>query len=186
MNCSAALQLTQFCIIAYFLTFFFPYSHIFSLSSLPLLLSAPQLFLSTPLFFPYCSRFNHPLQFTAKPCFILFYGFCFSSFCDNIRTYLVTLFLLLFGVSVQAQKTVTGYVTDSISGEPVSYASVYVKSTGTGTRSDDDGRFVLKRPSVSTEIVISAIGYVEKTVKLTSGSNTTLQIQMRPADYQLK
>ena len=60
-------------------------------------------------------------------------------------------------------------MTDSISGEPVSYASVYVKSTGTGTRSDDDGRFVLKRPSVSTEIVISAIGYVEKTVKLTSG-----------------
>ena len=115
-----------------------------------------------------------------------FRGFCFSSFCDNIRTYLVTLFLLLFGVSVQAQKTVTGYVTDSISGEPVSYASVYVKSTGTGTRSDDDGRFVLKRPSVSTEIVISAIGYVEKTVKLTSGSSTTLQIQMRPADYQLK
>ena len=112
--------------------------------------------------------------------------FCFSSFCDNIRTYLVTLFLLLFGVSVQAQKTVTGYVTDSISGEPVSYASVYVKSTGTGTRSDDDGRFVLKRPSGATEIVISAIGYVEKTVKLTSGSNTTLQIQMRPADYQLK
>ena len=112
--------------------------------------------------------------------------FCFSSFCDNIRTYLVTLFLLLFGVSVQAQKTVTGYVTDSISGEPVSYASVYVKSTGTGTRSDDDGRFGLKRPSGATEIVISAIGYVEKTVKLTSGSNTTLQIQMRPADYQLK
>lgn len=94
-----------------------------------------------------------------------FFGFNFEFFVNNIRLYLILVFLLVFGLTVAAQKTMTGYITDSISGEPISFASVYIKSSGTGTQSDDNGRFMLKQPSVSTDIVVSAIGYVEKTVR---------------------
>lgn len=115
-----------------------------------------------------------------------FFDFNIEFFIRDVRIYLIATFLLAFGLPGVAQKTLTGYITDSISGEPVSFASVYVKSTGTGTRSDDNGRFILKQPSASTEIVISAIGYVEKSVKYSPGNGAVLQIQLRPTDYQLK
>ena len=119
-------------------------------------------------------RLNHVLNV----CFISFYG--------NIRICFFLLFLFFFGFSSLAQKTITGYVTDSVSGEPIPYASVYVKTTGTGTQSDDDGRFVLKRPLKPVEVVVSAIGYTEKKAIFSPEDGNLFKIQLRPADYQLK
>lgn len=56
-----------------------------------------------------------------------FRGFCFSSFCDNIRTYLVTLFLLLFGGIGTSAEDRDGICDRFYFRRTVSYASVYVK-----------------------------------------------------------
>jgi len=57
------------------------------------------------------------------------------------------------------QSTVSGIVTDSRSGNPMPYATVYVNSSTKGTITDDDGRFELKDIRFPSTIVFSFIGY---------------------------
>ena len=52
------------------------------------------------------------------------------------------LLFLFISVTMTAQKvTVTGQVLDSVSGEGVPFAGVFVKGTTTGVSTDDEGRF---------------------------------------------
>jgi len=59
--------------------------------------------------------------------------------------------------------TVFGYVTDSSNGEPVSFASVHLEGTMTGTSTDAEGFYQLTIPSVGT-LVFSSIGYKSEEV----------------------
>ncbi len=53
-----------------------------------------------------------------------------------------SLLFLFISVTLSAQKvTVTGQVLDSVSGEGVPFAGVFVKGTTTGVSTDDEGRF---------------------------------------------
>ncbi len=64
-----------------------------------------------------------------------------------------------------------GTVIDSTTGESIPYASVRLKGTPIGTYTNESGYFVLPSiPFDHTQIVVSAVGYREKTfaVKLTS------------------
>ena len=62
--------------------------------------------------------------------------------------------------TVQAQQTVvSGIVTDSITGEPLPYASVILKGTSIGGATGDDGRFSFSIPNTSGTLRISYLGY---------------------------
>ena len=53
-----------------------------------------------------------------------------------------SLLFLFISVTLTAQKvTVTGQVLDSVSGDGVPFAGVFVKGTTTGVSTDDEGRF---------------------------------------------
>jgi len=84
--------------------------------------------------------------------------------------------LLLFAFTVQAQKTVTGNITDD-KGSPVAGASVVVKGGKTGTTSDASGNFSLGIPAGTTSLSISYVGFVSQDVDVSSASNITVSLK---------
>ena len=61
---------------------------------------------------------------------------------------------VLFG-----QNTISGFVVDSLTQEPLPLATVYVNGTTQGTITDNDGRFELKDVSFPATVVFSFVGY---------------------------
>lgn len=88
------------------------------------------------------------------------------------RPILLGAFACLFAIFSHAQtKTVTGKVTDSKDGSPLSGASVVAKGTSTGTQTGADGSFKLNVPSTTKTLVISFAGFGNVEVNI-SGSNS--------------
>lgn len=68
--------------------------------------------------------------------------------------------LSLFGMGVQAQGFISGYVRDKESGEPLIGASIFIPGTTAGVSSGTSGFYVLKLTSPDTiTLAISYIGY---------------------------
>lgn len=79
-------------------------------------------------------------------------------------------FVFVLQVCFAQDKTVTGKVTDSKDGSPVSGASVQVKGSRTGTSTKPDGTFSLSVPSSATTLVITSVGYDRQEVAITGGA----------------
>lgn len=65
-----------------------------------------------------------------------------------------------------------GVVRDSLSGEPVPYASVMLKKAGWGKLTDINGKFNITDNSIKTHqdtLVVSSMGYTTKTIVVKSG-----------------
>ncbi len=83
----------------------------------------------------------------------------------KIKLLLTTVFVAL-GVSVYAQTlTVTGTVTDSATGEPIPFASVFEKNTMNGANADGDGVYRLE-VSPNGKLVFSCVGYQNAEVSI--------------------
>ena len=83
--------------------------------------------------------------------------------------------LLLIGEGLLAQTTeVSGKITDP-TGSPIPNATIRVKSTrgASGTSADGMGAFTLKVKS-GTDLIISAIGYETKEVRVTGATLTVV------------
>lgn len=88
-----------------------------------------------------------------------------------------SLLFLFVSVTLAAQEvTVTGQVLDSVSGDGVPFAGVFVKGTTTGVATDDEGRFSIAVGHGRAELLISSIGYVEQTVKAAPGDELTVRL----------
>lgn len=74
--------------------------------------------------------------------------------------------ICMFAVSMAfAQKTVTGSVVESETGEPIIGASVLVKGTQIGAPTDLNGKFTIKNvPNSAKTLVVSYIGMISKEV----------------------
>lgn len=87
---------------------------------------------------------------------------------------LAALFSIVFVCVVQLSfaqdRTVSGKVTDSKDGSPVSGASVQAKGTRSGTSTKADGTFSLSVSSTVTTLVISSVGYDRMEVAITGSS----------------
>ena len=73
-----------------------------------------------------------------------------------------------------AQRTITGKVTDSDTGEGLISSSVLVEGTATGTVTDAAGNYSITMPEGSTVLVFSYTGY--NTQKVTVGAENVLNI----------
>ena len=97
-----------------------------------------------------------------------------------LRCKFLTLTLLaLSWISVgQAQETISGTVTDAITGDPIPGASVFIANTSIGTATDFDGKFSLSisDPAGKT-LVVSFIGFSTSRTVL-DGSEQNLEIQL--------
>ena len=84
------------------------------------------------------------------------------------------------------QITISGIVTDSISGEALPYASVAMKGTTTGGATDGNGRFSFSIPNAPGTLQISYIGYESRELHITpKGKTVELNIHLAPIGIAL-
>lgn len=100
----------------------------------------------------------------------------------------ITLLLLLVCLSAFGQYTISGRVVEKGSGESLSYATIAVPHTSTGTHTNLDGFFALfDIPSDTTTIVVSYVGYAVLKVKLSKDSFAQqVKIELQPLSTNLE
>ena len=82
---------------------------------------------------------------------------------------------ILFSSHLFAQGTVTGKVTDSKTGTPLSGISVKIQGTNLGTSTSSDGTFSLNvADSATVTLEFSGIGFGFKALQATSGQNVSV------------
>lgn len=84
----------------------------------------------------------------------------------------------------------TGSIRGTVSSgkEPVQFASVAIENTTQGTSTDERGKFrLLDIAPGSYRLIISSVGYqsLKKTVSVTAGKETFVNIALQPTDTQL-
>src|SRR5262245_49952839 len=83
------------------------------------------------------------------------------------------LLLLLAAFTVFAQnRTLTGKVTDSKDGSPLSGVSVTVKGSSTGVQTDANGNFSISVPSNAKTLVFSYVGFGTEEAAIRNNNNT--------------
>lgn len=92
------------------------------------------------------------------------------------RCAMTCVFLLAAFVGFSQTRQVSGKVTDSKDGSPVSNASVTVKGTKTGTTTDASGNFKINVTGTSTVLVITSVGFNK--IEVSIGSQSQLDISV--------
>ncbi|TNE51958.1 MAG: carboxypeptidase-like regulatory domain-containing protein [Bacteroidetes bacterium] len=111
-------------------------------------------------------RFNHPV-IALPTAFVI------------VSAILVALF------PAQVFSQVSGSVLDE-NGEPLPYASVYVRNSTNGTVSNDQGEYRLNVPRGTHEIVFQYIGYKQKVEQVEIGDKAIrLTVRMEPSALQI-
>jgi len=100
------------------------------------------------------------------------------SFQKLLSAFLSTALVFVLQISYAQDRTITGKVTDSKDGSPVSGASVTAKGTRTGTSTRADGTFSLNVGSTVTILVISSVGYDAQEVSIAGVS--TIEVSFVP------
>ncbi|MBE8713127.1 SusC/RagA family TonB-linked outer membrane protein [Sphingobacterium hungaricum] len=98
---------------------------------------------------------------------------------------LLSIFLLctlLVGVSYAQNRQVSGKVTSSIDGSPISGVSVLIQGTNTGTQTDGNGNFSIS-VSNGDKLIIRYIGYESQTI--TVGNQSTISVQLASTENTL-
>lgn len=87
----------------------------------------------------------------------------------------ILLFIMVLSIQIaHAQlKTVTGVVKDD-KGAPVPGATVKAKGSNEATKTADDGTFSIAVQPTTTSLVISSVGFSEKTVSVDDASNISM------------
>jgi TonB-linked SusC/RagA family outer membrane protein len=99
-----------------------------------------------------------------------------------LQTCFLFLLLTITQVSLAQDKTVTGTVTDKTDGSPLPGVSISVKGTNVFAQTSAAGKYSIKVPAGSNELVFSFIGYLNKTVSI---SGTTLNVSLEEDAKQL-
>ncbi|HEU4495787.1 MAG TPA: carboxypeptidase-like regulatory domain-containing protein [Flavobacterium sp.] len=74
-----------------------------------------------------------------------------------------------------------GVVKDSISGNPVAYASIWVENENIRTTAEENGEFIIGTSDKSKNLVLSALGYQKKTVRASDAA----QVFLSPEPFEL-
>jgi outer membrane receptor for ferrienterochelin and colicins len=102
-------------------------------------------------------------------------GFWTSFLCSSLM-----LFLPMY---VSAQDTlvnqVSGTVTDAVNKEALPGVTIHLPEANQTTQSDLDGRFQIAFPPHGGRLIISHVGYLSDTIKITSGA-TPMSIRLQP------
>lgn len=81
---------------------------------------------------------------------------------------------------------VRGIVRDSISDEPLPYASVILGESGRGTVADENGVFEFTVPNATSSFQVSYMGYEKKTVPVKKGRVNMYAVYLSPTATDLK
>lgn len=87
-----------------------------------------------------------------------------------VTKYILLILYIFIGINIYAIE-LTGKITDASDGTPLPGANVYVPGTSTGTITSTDGTFELDIPESAKEITITYIGYIEKTIAISTDTD---------------
>lgn len=104
----------------------------------------------------------------------------------NKRIYCLFLLLLFLSGLYGQNITVKGIVTDSITGEALPYAELFIQGSTLGTTTNDKGQFSLNVPAGEKTLVVSYLGYESYKMKLVPGKMPYLSISLSPSGVYLK
>lgn len=97
--------------------------------------------------------------------------------------------MLLAGTTVTLASTVSakveGVVVDSITGQPVPYAAVFLHGSDRGAIANDDGHFSITTERPYRAIGVTAMGYRPVELPGGSGSQTGLTVKLIPEGVKL-
>ncbi|MDQ3995498.1 MAG: SusC/RagA family TonB-linked outer membrane protein [Gemmatimonadota bacterium] len=102
--------------------------------------------------------------------------------------HLATLAALPLDAQATRQSTITGRVTDAVSGAPVEAAQIRVLGTTLGAVADGEGRYTIRGvPAGTVEVRALRVGYAEqkRAITVEAGATTTADFTMRPVSIQL-
>jgi hypothetical protein len=94
--------------------------------------------------------------------------------------------ILTIGIS-QDRSTISGFVRENASGEPISYANVFISNTNLGAATNQDGYFVISKiPVGEIELNVSMIGFRvhKETILLESGKPIRRNIRLKAEAIQ--
>lgn len=90
----------------------------------------------------------------------------------------ILLFLLsVLGISTADAQSISGFVLDSMSQEPISYSSIVALPSGQGTLANEDGYFSLSYLPQDTTIALSRVGYATLHLSLSSLTTASQPLQ---------
>ena len=81
---------------------------------------------------------------------------------------LVLIFILSLSPGILLAQGIRGSILDD-SGEPIPFATIYIKEQGTGTTSNFDGNYDIKLPSGKYNLVFQHLGYASQARNVTIG-----------------
>jgi TonB dependent receptor/CarboxypepD_reg-like domain/TonB-dependent Receptor Plug Domain len=112
----------------------------------------------------------------------------FAPVMKNLLSLLLLICCFSQGMAQESSEkaTVSGYVKDSISGESLLGATVYIKELDKGAVANTYGFFSMTIPKGEYTVIINFVGYRAKVMKLNLRSNTTLNVDMPPAYIETK
>ncbi|MDX1909167.1 MAG: TonB-dependent receptor [Bacteroidia bacterium] len=87
-----------------------------------------------------------------------------------MKRFLFLLTLMAMSVSLWAQRTISGTVTDARTGTPVVGATVLLKGTTSGEFTNDQGTFSVNVPQDATTLFVSYLGYRSIEVPITGNT----------------
>ena len=97
-----------------------------------------------------------------------------------LRTLCIAALLFTAGLTAFAQKaTVSGYITDSQTGETLIGAGVIEEGKGAVTNAY--GFYTLTLPKGQHRLTFSYVGYAEQTLQISLGRDTTVNISLKPS-----
>lgn len=74
-----------------------------------------------------------------------------------------------------------GIVTDSISGKPIPYVSIWIENQNQGTTSEENGEFTINTSS-NANLIFSALGFEKKKVKFSQAN----EVKLKPTSFELQ
>lgn len=107
----------------------------------------------------------------------------------KIYAVLILVFLSVgLPVTIAAQKAtvIKGLVRDSITQEPIPYASVFFVGSDKGLMTDDEGKFAVSVRDNFLNVRVSTLGYREKTFFVKKGEENDVLVELVPSDYVLE
>ena len=93
----------------------------------------------------------------------------------NFKLFLLTVIVFL-PLSLFAQQTVTGKVTEKATGGELPGVDIIIKGTTKGAATDFDGNYILENLNQGDVLVFSYIGFA--TLEVTVGANTTINVAL--------
>lgn len=95
------------------------------------------------------------------------------------------LFVLLFAVAINVKAQISGYVIDAENGDSIPFATVMYKGHNVSAIATMNGKYKISRYE-GWQLTFSAVGYVAKTVTVTSQTKGTMNIKLKPDNKYLK